>query len=38
MDRYKKLAIEHYRYYKIFGNIAYLKQAKCALKEYKLFK
>ena len=37
MDRYKKLAIEHYRYYKLIKNSAFIKQAKAALNEYKLF-
>ncbi len=32
---YKKIAIEHYRYFKMFKNISYLKQAKDALNMYK---
>lgn len=35
MDEYKKIAIDFYRYYILSKNIAYLKTAKAALKEYK---
>lgn len=38
MERFKKLAVDHYRYFKISKNKAYLKQAKASLKEYKFFK
>lgn len=34
-ERFKKIAIEHYRYFKMFDNEAYLKQAKAALREFK---